>query len=95
MVTATVVHQGFLGDQLIALLRSDWTVGEMTASGGSVIAVELDDLLEDVARGNRLPNITSQQLLEKVDPEHDEKNQSESRRPSTDGGEPVGVGQHP
>ena len=32
---------------------------------------ELDDLLEDVARGNRLPNITSQQLLEKVDPEQE------------------------
>ena len=32
---------------------------------------ELDDLLEDVARGNRLPNITSQQLLEEVHPEHE------------------------
>lgn len=37
---------------------------------------ELDDLLEDVARGNRLPNITSQQLLEKVDPEQEENGHS-------------------
>jgi (p)ppGpp synthase/HD superfamily hydrolase len=44
---------------------------------------ELDDLLEDVARGNRLPNITSQQLLEKVDPEHDAN--------GTGSGQPVAI----
>lgn len=40
-----VSFQGFMGDQLIALLRSDWAVGEVTASAGSVISVQLDDLV--------------------------------------------------
>ncbi|MEP4486301.1 MAG: bifunctional GTP diphosphokinase/guanosine-3',5'-bis pyrophosphate 3'-pyrophosphohydrolase [Halioglobus sp.] len=40
---------------------------------------ELDDLLEDVARGNRLPNITSQQLLETVDPEHEANGDSSAQ----------------
>ena len=53
-----VSFQGFLGDQLIALLRSDWTVGEMTAAGGSVVSVELDDLLEGTP-GNSLQTIYS------------------------------------
>ena len=44
---------------------------------------ELDDLLEDVARGNRLPNITSQQLLDNVDPEQEATGHS--------GGQPVAI----
>jgi len=37
--------QGFIGDQLIALMRSDWVVGDVTAVAGSVVSIRLDDLI--------------------------------------------------
>jgi len=40
-----VSFQGFIGDQLIALMRSDWEVGDVTATAGSVISVGIDDLV--------------------------------------------------
>ncbi len=40
-----VSFQGFMGEQLIALMRSDWAVGDVTAAAGSVVAVGLDDLI--------------------------------------------------
>lgn len=39
--------QGFMGDKLIALMRSDWEVGEFTVKAGSVISVSIPDLLAD------------------------------------------------
>ena len=39
--------QGFMGDQLIALMRSDWVLDGVTASAGSVVTVGIHDLLAD------------------------------------------------
>jgi prolyl oligopeptidase len=40
-----VSFQGFMGDWLIAQLRSDWDLGDVTAMAGSVVSVGIDDLL--------------------------------------------------
>jgi prolyl oligopeptidase len=40
-----VSFQGFIGDRLIALLRSDWSVGGLSIPGGSVVSVGLADLV--------------------------------------------------
>jgi len=37
--------EGFLGDRLLASLRSDWTVGGMTFASGSVVSVKVGDLV--------------------------------------------------
>ena len=41
-----VSFQGFMGTRLIALLRSEWSPGAQTIPGGSVISVELDNLVK-------------------------------------------------
>ena len=47
-----VSFQGFIGDRLIALLRSDWTVGDVTATAGSVISVGIDDLVSGIPQAS-------------------------------------------
>jgi prolyl oligopeptidase len=37
--------QGFMGDHLVALLRSDWTAGDTEFVSGSVVSVKLQDLV--------------------------------------------------
>jgi prolyl oligopeptidase len=37
--------QGFMGDRLIVSLRSDWTLGDATFASGSVVGVNLADLV--------------------------------------------------
>jgi prolyl oligopeptidase len=44
--------QGFIGDRLIALLRSDWVVGEFTATAGSVVSVKVQDLLDGTTQSS-------------------------------------------
>jgi prolyl oligopeptidase len=44
--------QGFIGDRLIALLRSDWVVGEITATAGSVVSVQVQDLLDGTTQSS-------------------------------------------
>ena len=41
-----VSFQGFMGTRVIALLRSEWSLGDLSVPGGSVISVELTDLVE-------------------------------------------------
>jgi prolyl oligopeptidase len=41
-----VSFQGFMGSRLIALLRSKWSTGTQSIPGGSVISVDLTDLVE-------------------------------------------------
>ena len=40
-----VSMQGFMGDRMIASLRSDWTVGGATYASGSVVSVTIADLV--------------------------------------------------
>jgi prolyl oligopeptidase len=47
-----VSYQGFIGDHLIALLRSDWKAGSRFAPGGSVVAVKLQDLVDGTPQGS-------------------------------------------
>ena len=47
-----VSFQGFIGDQLIALMRSDWVVGDVTATAGSVISVGIDDLVNGMPQAS-------------------------------------------
>jgi len=41
-----IAFQGFIGDRLIALLRSNWIVGAETVPAGSVVSANLQDLVD-------------------------------------------------
>lgn len=44
--------QGFMGDRMIASLRSDWTVGGTTYASGSVVSVTIADLVNGTPEGS-------------------------------------------
>ena len=60
-----VSFKGFLGDQLIALLRSDWNIGNVAVSAGSVVSVAIDDLVNGTP-GASLQTVYSPDALSSV-----------------------------
>ena len=47
-----VSMQGFMGDRMVASLRSDWTVGGATYASGSVVSVTIADLVNGTPEGS-------------------------------------------